>query len=103
MPAHRDPVVWELGPAIGETDPAWLCAQLRALVAGHAGITVVGDLAGLTATGLPVVDVLARLQLTARRLGCRLVLAHAGAELRELLALTSLDRVLPLADELGLR
>ncbi|MBV8162242.1 MAG: STAS domain-containing protein [Acidimicrobiia bacterium] len=47
---------------------------------------------------MAVVDQLARLQLEARRLGCSIRLLHAGAELRELLALSGLDDVI-VADE----
>ena len=40
------------------------------------------------------IDALARLQLTARRLGCRLRLRHASPELRELVAFMGLRRSL---------
>ncbi len=45
---------------------------------------------------LRVVDALARLQLTAQRLGCRIRLYRAHRRLRELLALAGLADVLPL-------
>ncbi len=41
------------------------------------------------------VDALARLQLAARRHGCRVRLQHASEELLELLAFTGLSDVLP--------
>ena len=47
--------------------------------------------------GLPVVDQLARLQLTARRLGCSIRLRDEPARLRELIGLVGLADVL-LAD-----
>lgn len=43
---------------------------------------------------LALVDHLARVRLTARRLGCTIELRHAGAELLELLELVGLDEVL---------
>jgi len=40
------------------------------------------------------VDALARLQLAARRHGCRVVLRHSSSELRQLVALLGLGDVL---------
>ena len=48
---------------------------------------------------LTTIDVLARLQLAARRCGCELRLWHASAELRSLLELAGLDEVLALEPE----
>jgi ABC-type transporter Mla MlaB component len=48
---------------------------------------------------LTTIDVLARLQLAARRCGCELRLCHATAELRCLLELTGLEEVLALEPE----
>jgi ABC-type transporter Mla MlaB component len=42
------------------------------------------------------VDALARLQLAARRRGCRIQLLHASADLRDLLAFMGLEDVLAL-------
>ena len=44
---------------------------------------------------MEAVDALARLALTVRRLGRRLVLRDAGDDLRDLIALTGLGDVLP--------
>jgi hypothetical protein len=44
---------------------------------------------------LATVDALARLQLAAKRLGCRLRLRNASAELIELVAFMGLAEVLP--------
>jgi anti-anti-sigma regulatory factor len=43
---------------------------------------------------LTTIDVLARLQLAARRCGCELRFCHASAELRRLVELAGLDEVL---------
>ena len=48
------------------------------------------DAAGLTRVGLGTVDALARLVLTARRMGCRLVVRNASVELADLLGLAGL-------------
>ncbi len=47
------------------------------------------------AADLAVVEALTRLQLTARRLGCRVRLCEASRELEALLALCGLGEVLP--------
>ncbi|MFJ4849234.1 STAS domain-containing protein [Streptomyces sp. NPDC088733] len=76
-----------------------LCERLRCLLAEHRGntataaapVTVVCDVSG--PAGEPdavLIDALARLQLTARRQGARVVLRGAGRPLRELIALVGL-------------
>jgi hypothetical protein len=45
---------------------------------------------------------LARMQLTAARLGCRIRFVHAGGELQDLLALTGLRAVVPVTVRLTL-
>jgi hypothetical protein len=56
-------------------------------------ITVVVDVSGQHAA-LDVVEVLARIQLEARRRGCRIRLQHPSPELLELLALVGLAQLL---------
>ena len=51
---------------------------------------------------LGTVDALARLALTARRLGCRVRLEHASSELRALLALAGLAEVVPCSPGSGI-
>lgn len=60
-----------------------------------AGDVVVCDVAELVAPDAMAVDVLARLQLAARRLGGEIRLRGASDDLRDLLALTGLCDVLP--------
>lgn len=60
----------------------------------RAGLLVC-DVGALTDADLGTVDALARLQLTARRLGGKVCLLHASAELRDLLALAGLRAVVP--------
>ena len=55
--------------------------------------TVVCDVGALAPDGVAV-DVLARLQLAARRLGLEIRLRHASRELQQLLAFVGLDDVL---------
>ena len=49
------------------------------------------------------IDILARLQLAARRLGRRIILRHASFELQELLAFAGLSDVLPISPDLSLK
>ena len=57
------------------------------------------EVATCDVTGVPVdavtIDALARLQLAARRRGCRIHLRNAAAELRELVEFMGLEDVLP--------
>ena len=63
---------------------------------------VVIDASALTAPDERTLEVLVRLQLTARRCGASIRLQHARAELIDLLALVGLSDVLPVVVESGL-
>jgi hypothetical protein len=84
--------------------PAWViaagdgpaaCARLRALLTDSDADVIRCDVAALAADGASV-DVLARLELTARRAGRRLLLERASPELAELLAFCGLTVALRL-------
>lgn len=96
------PATWATLPAkIARDDVAGLCEQLRTLLGDDGTPTVVYDLSALAVPGVVVVDALARLQLTARRLGRRIVVHGADGALRELLDLIGLrDLLLPSREEL---
>ncbi|NYH88032.1 STAS domain-containing protein [Actinopolymorpha rutila] len=72
-----------------------LCARFAEMVGERPGGRVICDVAGLTESDAVAVEALARLQLTARRLGCRLWLRHAGRGLRQLIELVGLADVVP--------
>ncbi|MFE7774110.1 STAS domain-containing protein [Streptomyces sp. NPDC057445] len=92
----RQPLVLELIGRITPADVPLLCAQLRARGDTDAGPgEVICDAAGLTVADLTAVDAIARLRLTARRLGRDLRLRNAGPELTGLLDLVGLG------DEVG--
>jgi ABC-type transporter Mla MlaB component len=81
------------GP-IGRADLPGLCERICALLtAGRAEIAC----CHVTGVGVDAVtiDALARLQLAARRQGCRVVLRGASPRLRELVAFMGLSHVLP--------
>jgi hypothetical protein len=70
-----------------------LCAGLRfALETNPAGL-VICETAGIDDPDIPTVEALARLHLTAKRLGCRFVLRDPAAELADLLELAGLSRL----------
>jgi ABC-type transporter Mla MlaB component len=86
-----DFAVW--GPIVREDLPGLcerVCALLRARGPGEASC----DVAGVEPCAVTV-DALARLQLAARRLGCRVRLENASPELRRLIAFMGLRDVLP--------
>jgi hypothetical protein len=70
-------------------DAPALCEQLRRVVADSGAPVVVCDVRALPASAAAV-DALARLQLTARRLGSRIRLQHVSRELDDLLAFAGL-------------
>ena len=86
-------VTWSLRPPLSRDDIPELCDQLAMLIA-FTGATVVScDVGGFGQPDMVLVDALARFQLTARRLGCRLDLARASLSLRLLLALVGLGHL----------
>jgi anti-anti-sigma regulatory factor len=80
------------GP-IAHLDVPGLCAQLRHVLRASDAAVVVCDVAGLAANAVAV-DALARMQLTARRLGGRIRLRNVSPELDELLSFAGLAEVL---------
>jgi STAS domain-containing protein len=74
---------------------------VRELLEGRDTGLVVCDVSALMDPDAATIDALARLQLTARRLGQQLRLRHASSELKDLLALVGLVEALPLCAELG--
>jgi ABC-type transporter Mla MlaB component len=74
---------------------AGCCSQLRSLIDQSQADLVVCDVAALRGCDLAVIDVLARLGLTARRLGCALELWGASDALVELIAFAGLQEILP--------
>jgi ABC-type transporter Mla MlaB component len=89
-----------IGDQISPAAMAGLCERVRGLLQGGTQL-IVCDVTGL-APDAATIDALARVQLTARRLGGRIRLRNACIELRELVALTGLSDVLPLCAPLRL-
>jgi ABC-type transporter Mla MlaB component len=80
------------GP-IARDDLPGLCDRVCALLRAHGPGVLDCDVLGVRSDAVTV-DALARLQLAARRLGCRVRLCHASADLVELVAFMGLDDVL---------
>jgi ABC-type transporter Mla MlaB component len=80
------------GPILPADLPG-LCDRVCALLHGSGAAVAHCDVAGVEPDAV-VVDALARLQLAARRLGCRVLLRNASDELCALVGLMGLTDVL---------
>ncbi|MFJ8646343.1 STAS domain-containing protein [Streptomyces sp. NPDC093546] len=90
-----DPLVFRLAGPLGPDDVPRLCAELAELLDGAAAGTPVDcDVGGVTGPGLVTVEALARLRLTAQRLGHPLAVRGAAPGLRALLRLVGLEGLL---------
>jgi hypothetical protein len=92
--------VWVIAGPLAAGDAADLCERLRAVLASSDAAVIVCDVGGLPAN-IVTVDLLARLQLTARRLGRRIELRSGTPELGRLLAFVGLADVLGLGGQCG--
>ncbi|WP_416962986.1 hypothetical protein [Streptomyces sp. Agncl-13] len=87
----KTPAVLVPARPVTRDEVAGLCAEVRALLEPTAGAGVVlVEVVGPGPPGLGIVDLLARLQLTARRAGGRIRLRDPGSGLRALLDLVGL-------------
>jgi ABC-type transporter Mla MlaB component len=84
------------GPLARSDVPA-LCERVRRLLEASGADVVLCDVHGLVDSDAFAIELLARLQLTARRVGARVDVCHASERLGELLAFTGL------AEACGLR
>lgn len=75
---------------------AGLCERVRVALEGSGADLVVCDVGALVDPDAATIDAVARLQLTARRLGRQVRLRDACGELLELIALVGLGDVVPL-------
>ncbi len=101
-PSEPSTVVLVIGGSITRADVPVLCERLRVVLADSDVDRVVCDVGGLTDPDAVTVDALARLQLTARRLGRPVELHHAPGELQQMLALMGLGDCFPLCAGLRL-
>lgn len=87
-------VVVELRGSISRLAIPSLCERAHALISGCDREAVICDVGGLVQPDVATLDALARLHLTAKRLGHAFHLRHASAELRDLIELAGLGEVL---------
>lgn len=100
-PEPSTTVLFLTGP-IARADIPALCARAYDLLERCDSDLVACDVRGLATPDAVTVDALARLQLTARRVGRRVRLRQACGELQELLSLMGLSEALPCGWESGL-
>ena len=91
-PSHAPPTL-VIDRQITGADAAALCARAQVMLLVAGGGELVCDLSRLPHAHIGAVDALARLQLAARRGGCRLLLRGASAHMAWLIELCGLDRV----------
>ncbi|MFG2683792.1 STAS domain-containing protein [Streptomyces sp. NPDC048392] len=84
------PAVLVLPGPVSQRETPRFCDEVRALLETTRAGVVVCDVGGLGPPGLAVVDLLARLELTARRAGGRIRLRDPDPALRPLLDLVGL-------------
>lgn len=84
------PAVLVLTGPVTRDEVTGLCDDARTLLEATGARTVVCDVAGLGPPGLGAVDLLARLELTARRAGARIRLRDPAPALHALLDLVGL-------------
>lgn len=87
--------VWVLAGPIAKGDASRLCDHLRAVLTSSDAALVICDIGELEAN-IATVDALARLQLTARRMGRRIELRGGSPDLAGLLSFVGLADVLGL-------
>ena len=87
-----------IGGQFGLADVPRLWDGVRARLKGRGRALVTFDVAALDRPDATTVEALARLQLAARRSGCRVRFRNACGELRDLLELMGLAEVLPCSD-----
>ena len=87
-------VAFAIGGPIARADLPGLCSRVCELLERTGAEVAVCDVGGVQPDAV-VVDALARLQLGARRHGCRVHLANASRDLLALVELMGLGDVLP--------
>jgi ABC-type transporter Mla MlaB component len=88
-----DTLVFSIWGPIRRSDLPGLCGRVCELLAANDASVAVCDVASVPVDAVTV-DALARLQLAARRYGCRVRLRRASSELLELVAFMGLCDVL---------
>jgi ABC-type transporter Mla MlaB component len=96
-----DTVVLLVTGPIARSQLPKLCERVRSLLEGSRAELIVCDVGPMEPPDAETVEAMARLQLTALRLGRRVRFVDASGELKDLLAFSGLTEVVP-CDELPL-
>jgi ABC-type transporter Mla MlaB component len=96
-------IVLVISEPIARASVPTLCERVRVLLEGTGADLIICDVGALRKADAVTIETLARLQLTARRLGRQIQLLDACGELQELLTLTGLSDVVPPCPELPLQ
>lgn len=99
LTAPGDPPCLAITTPVALADPVALCERARDLLERDTAEVLVCDVSAVEYADLGIVDVLARVRLTARRLGCAVLLRRASVDLVELVALIGLRSELPIEVE----
>ena len=91
-------VVFIISGRIDPEDITRLCGYVCEHIQRTDPMRVVCDLGNVVASDAVAVDALARLQLAARRRGCKVKLRNASRQLLSLLSLMGLDEIVPVAE-----
>lgn len=91
---EADAIVLAIGGPIGPRDVSGLCARIHDAL-GRGPTPVVYDVAAIREPDMATIEALARLTLTARRLGHPVRLRSASPDLRDLVDLSGLTSVMP--------
>jgi ABC-type transporter Mla MlaB component len=89
-----DAISFAITGPIAPDDLPGLCTRVCSLLEQSSARGALCDVTGVGVDAVTV-DALARLQLAARRRGCRIWLRNASTDLRELVAFMGLEDVLP--------
>lgn len=89
-------VTWAIGPAIARGDIPVLCERLTVLLHASSAPAVLCDLGAITEPDAVTLEAVARLQLTAQRLGRGIRFQRPARQLLDLLVLTGLGATLGL-------
>lgn len=103
QPREPGVILFVVDGRIDRRDVRVWCERFRVLLESSVGDEVVCDVGKLARVDLTTVEVLVRLQLTARQYGRRMRVRHASAELADLLALVGLSEVVSIEPSLALQ
>ena len=91
------PIEFAVGDVVDRADIPGLCERARACLGATNGSRLACDVGGISKPDAVTIDALARIQLTARRLGRQATLRRASVELRDLIRFMGLRDVLILS------